>query len=84
MLFKVPNIVYRFIACLWEWEAEKEHASFELQQGHNQLLIPGGRRATLIKFHSVTPSCLFNRDTTLSQMVTDNVLFAKFPKMRTF
>ena len=35
-------------------------------------------------FHSMTPSCLFNRDTTFSQAVTDKVLFATFPKMRTF
>jgi len=32
----------------------------------------------------MTSSCLFNRGTACSQMVTDKVLFATFPKMRTF
>jgi len=37
-----------------------------------------------IHVHSMTSSCLFIRDTTFSQAVTDKVLFATFPKMRTF
>jgi len=37
-----------------------------------------------MKFHSMTSSWLFNRDTNFSQTVTDKVLFATFPKMRTF
>jgi len=32
----------------------------------------------------MTSSCLFNHDATFSQTVTDKVLFATFPKMRTF
>jgi len=32
----------------------------------------------------MTSSCLFNRGTTFSQTVTDKVLFAAFPKIRTF
>jgi len=32
----------------------------------------------------MTPSCLFNRDTTFEQTVTDKVLFATYPNMRTF
>jgi len=32
----------------------------------------------------MTSSCLFNRGATFSQTVTDKVLFAAFPKMRTF
>ena len=37
-----------------------------------------------MKFHSMTSSCFFNRGTTFSQTVTYKVLFATFPKMRTF
>jgi len=37
-----------------------------------------------MKFHSMTSSCLINRVTTFSQTVTDEILFAAFPKMRTF
>jgi len=37
-----------------------------------------------MKFHSMTSSSLFNRGTTFSSMVTDKVLFATLPKMRTF
>jgi len=37
-----------------------------------------------MKFRSMTSSCLLNRGTTFSQTVTENVLFATFPKMRTF
>jgi len=43
-----------------------------------------GEGAIFMKFHSMTPSCLFNRGTTSSQTVTVKVLFAAFPKMRTF
>jgi len=32
----------------------------------------------------MTSSCLFNRGTTFSQMATDKVIFATFPKMRSF
>jgi len=51
-------------------------------QGRNQLLISGD--ASIMKFHSMTSLCLFNRSTTFSQTVTDNFLFATLPKMRTF
>jgi len=37
-----------------------------------------------MKFHSLASSCLFNRGTTFSQTITDKVLFATFPKIRTF
>jgi len=37
-----------------------------------------------INFHSITSSCLFNGGTTSSQTVTDIVIFATFPKMRTY
>jgi len=37
-----------------------------------------------MKFHSMKSSCLFNRATTFLQTVTDKLLFATFPKMRTF
>jgi len=37
-----------------------------------------------MKIDSITSSCLFNRGTTFSQTVTDKVLLATFPKMRTF
>jgi len=40
--------------------------------------------AIFMNFHSMTSSCLLNRGTTFSQAVTDKVLFATFPKMRTF
>jgi len=40
--------------------------------------------AIFMKFHSMTSSCLINRVTTFSQTVTDEILFAAFPKMRTF
>ena len=40
--------------------------------------------AIFMKFHSMTSSCLFNCGTTFSQTVTDIVLFATFPKIRTF
>jgi len=36
------------------------------------------------KFHSMTSSCFLNRGTTFSQTVTDKVLLATFPKMKTF
>jgi len=42
------------------------------------------RGGIFMKFRSMTSSCLFNRGTTFSQTVTDKVLFATFPKMRTF
>jgi len=35
-------------------------------------------------FDSMTSSCLSEVDTTFSHTVTDKVLFATFPKMRTF
>jgi len=47
----------------------------------NQLFIMGGN------FHELsltTSSCLFNCGTNFSQTVTDEVLFAIFPKMRTY
>jgi len=31
----------------------------------------------------MTSSCLFNRDVTFSQTVTDEVVFATFPKLKT-
>jgi len=34
--------------------------------------------------HLKKPSCLFNHGTTFLQTVTDKVLFAAFPKKRTF
>jgi len=37
-----------------------------------------------MKIHSMTSSRLFNRRTTFSQTVTDEALFATFPKMRSF
>jgi len=37
-----------------------------------------------MNFHSMMSSCLFNRVTTFSLTVTDKVLFAAFPKTRTF
>jgi len=51
------------------------------EQGRNQLF---GGGAVFTKFHSMTSSCLFNRGTTFSQTVTDNVLFTTLTKMRTF
>jgi len=36
------------------------------------------------KFYWMTLSCLFDRGTTFSQRVAENVLFARFTKMRTF
>jgi len=51
-------------------------------QGRNQLFILG--EGIFIKFHSLTSSCLFNRGTNFSQTVTGKLLFATFPKMRTF
>jgi len=42
----------------------------------------GGR--ILIKFRAMTSSYLFNRGTTFLQTVTDKILFARFPKIRTF
>jgi len=41
----------------------------KMLQGRNQLFISG--EAIFINFHSMTSSCLFNRDTTFSQAVTD-------------
>jgi len=35
-------------------------------------------------FHSMASSCLFDHGTTFSQTLTDEVLFATFPQMRTF
>jgi len=48
-------------------------------QGRNQLFIAG--EAIFMKYHLMT---LFNRDTTSSKTVADKVLFATFPKMRSF
>jgi len=42
------------------------------------------RGEQFMKFHSMVSSCLYNRGTTFSQMVTDKDLFAAFPKMTTF
>ena len=55
---------------------------FGTSQGRNQLFISA--RTIFMKFHSMTSSSLLNRGTPFSQTVTDNVLFATFPKMRTF
>jgi len=52
-----------------------------MQLGSNQLLILGG---IFMKFHSMTSSCLFNRGTSFSQMVTYEVLFVAIPKMKSF
>jgi len=54
-----------------------------LSSGAQPALHFGGG-AIFMKFHSMTSSCLFNRGATCSQIVTDKVLFATFPKMRTF
>jgi len=43
-----------------------------VDQGDNQLFTSEG--ALFMKFHSITPTCLFNRDTTFSQTVIDKVL----------
>ena len=43
-----------------------------------------GWGAIFMKFYSMTSSCLFNRGTNFSQTVIDKVLFATFPKIRTF
>jgi len=42
------------------------------------------REAIFIKFHSMTSLCSFNCGSSFSQTVTDKVLYATFPKMRTF
>jgi len=52
-------------------------------QRPNQL-FSSGEGTSVTKFHSMTSSCLFNRGTTFLQTVTDKVIFATFPKMRTF
>jgi len=54
-------------------------ATHRLQQGRNQLFVSGVE----IFFIVMTSPCFFNRGTTFSQTVTDEVLFATFPKMRT-
>ena len=45
------------------------------------LLFGGGG---FMKFPSMTSSCLINHGATFSQTVIDKVLFATFPKLRTF
>jgi len=41
-----------------------------------------GGGAVFMNFHSMTSLCVFSRGTTYSQTVTDKVLFATLPKMR--
>jgi len=56
-------------------------------QAHSPGVQPAlhfGEGAIFMKFHSMTSSCLFNRGATFLQTVTDKVLFATFPKMRSF
>jgi len=40
--------------------------------------------AIFMNFHLMTSPCLLNRGTIFSQTATDKVIFATFPKMRTF
>ena len=51
-------------------------------QESNQLLIT--KVAIFMNFKWMTSSCSFNRGAAFPQMVNDKVLFATFPKMRTF
>ena len=67
----------RFFYVTWRVATTLAYALF---QGRNQLI---SGVAIFMKFNSITASCLFNRGTTFSQTVTDKVLFAAFPKMRT-
>jgi len=64
--------LFRFVGCL-EWIKARGTTSSSFRVG-----------AIFMKFHSMTSSCLFNSGTNFSQTVTDEVLFATFPKMRTF
>jgi len=53
-------------------------------QGRNRHFISRGVRAIFVKFHSMTSSCLFNREAPFSQTVTVKVFFAIFRKWQLF
>jgi len=71
---------------LRKWFGGTAHLrTFTGSQGRNQLFISGGGNFHEISFDDVIVIIQpFNRGTTFSQTVTDKVLFAAFPKKRTF
>jgi len=51
----------------------------------NSITTPRAQPALhFMTFHSMTPSCLFNRGTNFSQTDVDKVFFTTFPKIKTF